>query len=59
MWGGLAYSDSKAVQASFAAAWKITQVKAPDTGEEKLAQTSCCQNGQDNVRRAVMPLLIT
>ena len=35
-WGGIIYSHSHAVRASFAAAWKIARAKAPHTAGENL-----------------------
>ena len=35
-WGGITYSHSHAVRASFAVAWKIARAKAPHTAGENL-----------------------
>ena len=43
IWGGVAYLHSKAIQASFAVAWKIVQVKAPHTAEENLIKPAAVE----------------
>ena len=42
-WGGVAYSHSKAVQASFAVAWKIARAKAAHTAGENLVKPAAVE----------------
>ena len=42
-WGGIIYSHSHAVRASFAVAWKIARAKAPHTAVENLIKPACVE----------------